>query len=343
MTPIRHQLALNENFSLHLPGVQDAIRDSLKDINLTLDALSTGLAAALAEQLDVPARHVFVSPGSGALLLQLLNAFAGDDAEVVHAWPSFDMYPLLIRNAGGTPVPVPLKDFSHDLDAMAAAVTPRTRVVLLCNPNNPTGTVLGAAELKEFLDRLPSGVLVIVDEAYRDFADPDTIADAVDLHRSDPRVCAVRTFSKSYGLLGMRVGYLVADAAVTTAIGPTSLFLRVSTPAQAGALAALKAEAHMRRQCAEVGRERDRVHRALTGLGYRVPASRANFHWLPLGADNGRFVEFCAENGVAVREIAGAGVRVTVGTPEANDALIDLARRFAGGAPPCPAVPSERQ
>ncbi|WP_405994788.1 aminotransferase class I/II-fold pyridoxal phosphate-dependent enzyme [Streptomyces sp. NBC_00986] len=343
MTPIRHQLALNENFSLHLPGVQEAIRDSLKDINLTLDALSTGLSTALAEHLDVPVRHVFVSPGSGALLLQLLNAYAGNGAEVVHAWPSFDMYPLLIRNAGGIPVPVPLKEFSHDLDAMAAAVTPQTRVVVLCNPNNPTGTMLGEAELKEFLDRLPSDVLVLVDEAYLDFADPDSIANAIDLHRGDPRVCAVRSFSKSYGLLGMRVGYLVADPAVTSALAPTSPFLRVSTPAQAAALAALKAETHMRRQCAEVSRERDRVHRALTELGYRVPGSEANFHWLPLGEDNGRFVEFCADNGVSVREIAGAGVRVTVGTPEANDAVIELARRFAGGAPPGAAHPSERQ
>jgi histidinol-phosphate aminotransferase len=343
MTPIRHQLALNENFSLHLPGVQDAIRDSLKDVNLTGDALSSGLVTALAAHLDVPARQVFVSPGSGALLLQLLNAFAGDGAEVVHAWPSFDMYPLLIRNAGGTAVPVPLKDFSHDLDAMAAAVTPRTRVVLLCNPNNPTGTALGEAELKEFLDRLPAEVLVVVDEAYLAFADPDTIADAVDLHRGDPRVVAVRTFSKSHGLLGMRVGYLVAAEAVTSALAPTSMFLRVSTPAQAAALAALKAEADMRRQCAEVGRERDRVHRALTELGYQVPASAGNFHWLPLGADNEGFVEFCAENGVSVREIAGAGVRVTVGTPQADDALIELAGRFASGAAPGAVPPRERQ
>lgn len=333
MTPIRHQLALNENFSLHLPGVQEAIRDSLKDINLTLDALSAGLSEALAEHLDVPARHLFVSPGSGALLSQLLNAFAGDGAEVVHAWPSFDMYPLLIRNAGGTPVPVPLKDFAHDLDAMAAAVTPRTRVVLVCNPNNPTGTVLGEAGMKEFLDRLPSEVLVVVDEAYLDFADPDTSADAVELYRGDPRVCAVRTFSKSHGLLGMRVGYLVADPAVTAALAPTAPFLRVSTPAQAGALAALKAGTQMRQQCAEVGRERDRVHRALTELGYDVPASQANFHWLPLGDDNARFVEFCSDNGVGVREIAGAGVRVTVGTPEANDALIELAGRFTRTTP----------
>ncbi|BBB01323.1 putative aminotransferase [Actinacidiphila reveromycinica] len=309
--------------------MQDALRQSLEDVNLTGDPFSRGLVAALAEHLDVTPRQVAAGPGSAALLLQLLGALASDGAEVVHAWPSFDMYPPLVQAAGGTPVPVPLKDFGHDLDAMAAAVTPRTRLVLLCNPNNPTGTVLGEAELKEFLGRLPSRVLVVVDEAYLDFADRGTAADAVDLFRGDPRVIAVRTFSKSYGLLGLRVGYLVADESVVAALAPTSLFLRVSTPAQAAARAALSAQAVMRRQCAELGRERERVHRALTALGYRVPASAANFHWLPLGEDNARFVAFCADHGVAVREIAGAGVRVTVGTPEANDELIRLAGMFA--------------
>jgi histidinol-phosphate aminotransferase len=326
----RYELSLNENFSPCLPGVRQALIDSIDDVNLTLDALATGLSQAIADHLDVPASDVAVGPGSGALLQQFLNVFAGNGGEVVHGWPSFEMYPLLIRNAGGTAIPVPLKDFTHDPGAMAAAVTERTKVVVLCNPNNPTGTTLGEAEFKEFLDRLPSDVLVLVDEAYLDFADPSAIADGVRIYRNDPRVCVVRTFSKSYGLLGLRVGYLVADETVTAALAPTSPFFRVSTVAQAAALAALRAEADMRRQCAEVGRERDRVHRALTDLGWRVPVSEANFHWLPLGDANGRFVEFCAAHGVTVREIAGAGVRITVGTREANDMLIELARSFAG-------------
>jgi histidinol-phosphate aminotransferase len=328
VTAIRYQLALNENFSAQLPGVREAIEKSINDVNLTLDALSTGLAATIAAHWDLPAGRVTAGPGSGALIQQFLGVFAAG-GEVIHAWPSFEMYPLLVRNAGATAVAVPLRDHGHDLDAMAAAVTERTRVVLICNPNNPTGTALGAAELKEFLDRLPAGVLVLIDEAYADFADPDVIADGIRLQLTDSRICVARTFSKSHGLLGLRVGYLVADESVTAALAPGSYFYRVSTVAQAAALAAMDAEAQMRRQCAEVAAERDRVHAQLCRLGWPVPHSEANFHWLPLGTDNDRFVRFCAAHGVAVREIASAGVRVTVGTREANDALLDLARRFA--------------
>jgi histidinol-phosphate aminotransferase len=325
---VRFELSLNENFSAQLPGVREAVVDSAATVNLTLDALAKELTGAIATTLDVPAGHVLAGPGSGALLQQFVCAFAAG-GELLHAWPSFEMYPLLARNAGATSVPVPLKDYTHDLSAMADAVTGNTRVVLICNPNNPTGTTIGDAAMKEFLDRLPPDVLVLVDEAYADFADPEKIANGLHLYRNDERVCVVRTFSKSHGLLGLRVGYLVANPAVIGRLAPGAYFYRVSTTAQAAAFAALRAEDAVRRHCAEVAAERERVHAALCALGWPVPPSQANFHWLPLGADNDRFVRFCAAEGVVVREIAGAGVRVTVGTPEANDVLIDLARRFA--------------
>lgn len=329
MVSVRFELSLNENFAALLPGVREAVVASADDVNLTLDALATRLGQAVATHLDVPAGHVLAGPGSGALLQQFVTTFA-EGGEVVHAWPSFEMYPLLVGNAGATGVPVPLKGFHHDLSAMADAVTDRTRVILICNPNNPTGTALDEIELKEFLDRLPPDVLVLVDEAYLDFADPAVIANGIQLCRHDSRVCVVRTFSKSHGLLGLRVGYLVANESVIGRMAPGAYFYRVSTTAQAAAFAALRAETAMRAHCAEVAVERARVHSALCELGWPVPRSEANFHWLPLGADNDRFVRFCAAEGVVVREIAGAGVRVTVGTREANDALIDLARRFAG-------------
>ncbi|MER7011677.1 aminotransferase class I/II-fold pyridoxal phosphate-dependent enzyme [Saccharopolyspora sp. NPDC000359] len=335
MTTARHQLSLNENFSAQLPGVREAIVDGAGRVNLTLDAMSTGLTQAIAGHLGVDAARVFVGPGSGALLQQFLTAFAGG-GEVVHAWPSFEMYPLLVRAAGAEAVPVALREHSHDLPAMADAVTERTRVVLLCNPNNPTGTVVSDDELRAFLDRLPDDVLVLIDEAYVDFADPSATANGIRLAGADPRVCVVRTFSKSHGLLGLRVGYLVADEAVVAKLQPGSYFFRVSTVAQDAAIAALRAEEVMREQCAQVAAERDRVHAQLRELGLPVPRSHANFHWLPLGEDNDAFVRFCAAGGVEVRALAGgAGVRVTVGTREANDAVLDLARRFLrGDAPP---------
>lgn len=328
MVPINHQLSLNENHSPALPGVREAIESAADRAHLTLDALADGLTAEIARDLGVDPAMVVAGAGSGALLQQFLAAHSGPGAAVVHAWPSFELYPLLIRNAGAEPVAVPAKDHLQDLDALAAAVRGETRVVLLCNPNNPTGEVLDGPRLARLLDALPPDVLVLIDEAYREFAEPGVIADGIAL-LGDPRVAVVRTFSKSHGLLGLRVGYLVAQEPVAAALRPTSPFFRVPTVAQAAALAALRASERMRAQCAEVAAERDRVRAGLLELGWDVPSSGGNFLWLRLGARNQSFVDYLAANGVAVREIAGAGVRVSTGTPEANDLVLALAKEFA--------------
>ncbi|GAB2748425.1 aminotransferase class I/II-fold pyridoxal phosphate-dependent enzyme [Amycolatopsis magusensis] len=327
MVPVIHQLALNENHSPVLPGVREAVREGAERVHLTQDALATGLTAELARRLEVDGARVVAGAGSGALLQQYLNAHSGPGTAVVHGWPSFELYPLLIRNAGATPIAVPAEP--QDLRALAAAVTPETRVVLLCNPNNPTGEVLGQDAVAEFLDLLPPGVLVLIDEAYREFAEPGALADGLALAAADDRVAVVRTFSKSHGLLGLRVGYLVAPGPVAAALRPTLPFFRVGTLAQAAALAALDAEPRMREQCAEVAAERDRVRAGLLDLGWDVPPSGGNFLWLRLGRDNQSFVDHLAAGGVAVREIAGAGVRVSTGTPEANDLVLALAKEFA--------------
>ncbi|MGC7097726.1 aminotransferase class I/II-fold pyridoxal phosphate-dependent enzyme [Amycolatopsis lurida] len=318
---------MNENHSPALPGIRRAIEDGADRVHLTQDALAGGLTAELARRLDVAAERVVAGAGSGALIQQFLNAHTGSGARVVHSWPSFELYPLLIGNAGGTPVAVPGEP--QDLRALAAAVTPETRVVLLCNPNNPTGEVLGHAEVAEFLELLPPGVLVLIDEAYREFASPGELADGLALAATDDRVAVVRTFSKSHGLLGLRVGYLVASEPVAAALRPTLPFFRVGTLAQAAALAALDAEVRMREQCAEVAAERDRVRASLLDLGWDVPPSGGNFLWLRLGPRNQSFVDHLAAGGVAVREIAGSGVRVSTGTPEANDLVLALAKEFA--------------
>ncbi|MFJ1765698.1 aminotransferase class I/II-fold pyridoxal phosphate-dependent enzyme [Amycolatopsis sp. NPDC088138] len=327
MSEIEHQLSLNENHSAPLPGVRRAIEESLGDIHRTLDALATGLSTEIARRHGLDPARVVAGAGSGALLQQFLTAHAGA-GRVVHAWPSFELYPLLIRNAFAGPVAVASPDDHQDLAALAAAVTPETRVVLLCNPNNPTGEVLGENALRTFLDALPPDVLVLIDEAYREFADPAEVADGLEL--ADDRVAVVRTFSKSHGLLGLRVGYLVAAEPVAAALRPTLPFYRVPTVAQTAALAALEADDVMRERCAEVAAERDRVRAGLLELGWDVPVSGGNFLWLRLGERNKSFVDYLAAHGVAVREIGGAGVRVSTGTPEANDAVLMLAKEFAG-------------
>ncbi|MCS7481985.1 aminotransferase class I/II-fold pyridoxal phosphate-dependent enzyme [Umezawaea endophytica] len=330
MTRIVHQLSLNENHSPPLPGVHEALASSLDHVHLTLDALADGLTSELAGRLDLDVERVVAGAGSGALLQQFLTAHAGAGSTVVHTWPSFEMYPLLIRNALAEPVSVSGPDDRQDLNAVVAAVTPDTRIVLLCNPNNPTGEVLDAARLRDLLDALPPHVLVLVDEAYREFADPEVIADAVELARTDDRVAVVRTFSKSHGLLGLRVGYLVGAVEVVAPLRLTTPFYRVPTVAQTAALAALKAEPEMREQCERVAAERDRVRSGLLDLGLDVLPSGGNFLWLRLGARNQRFVAHLAAAGIAVRVLAnGAGVRVSTGTPEANDAVLRAAGRFA--------------
>lgn len=312
-----------------LPGVRDALAGSLSDVNLTGDALAAGLERRLAETVGTTAGRVLAGAGSGALLQQFLSVHSGPGSTVVHAWPSFDLYPLLIRNAGAEPVAAPgHADGRQDLAALAAAVTGETRVVLVCNPNNPTGEVLGEAELRELLAALPEHVLLLVDEAYREFADPKVIADATTLS-DDPRVAVVRTFSKSHGLIGLRVGYLVGAEHVVGPLRRMTPFYRVPTIAQKAAIAALDADEHMREQCGQVAAERDRVRAGLLELGFDVPPSGGNYLWVPLGERNQEFVARLAAHGVGVREVAG-GVRVSTGLPEANDAVLAAAAEFAG-------------
>ncbi len=317
-----------------LPGVREALVSSLGSVNLTGDALAAGLESRLAAELGTAPARVVAGAGSGALLQQFLAAHCGPGSEVPHTWPSFDLYPLLIRNVGAEPVAVPGNGQGRqDLDALAAAVTERTRVVLVCNPNNPTGEVLGTDRLAALLAALPAHVLLLVDEAYREFADPAAIADAVGLAERDRRVAVVRTFSKSHGLIGLRVGYLTGAEDLVAPLRRTSPFHRVPTVAQAAALAALDAEDRMRAQCREVAAERDRVRRGLTELGFDVPPSGGNYLWIRLGARNQELIAHLAGHGVAVREVAG-GVRVSTGLPHANDVVLAAARAFARVASP---------
>jgi histidinol-phosphate aminotransferase len=278
---------------------------------------------------------VLVGPGSAALLQQLFSELTGPDSETVHAWPSWEAYPMLAANARSRTVKVPLRDDDcHDLDAMAGAVTDRTRMVLLCHPNNPTGTALPHADVESFLARLPSDVTVVIDEAYRDFVRDESAADGVTLYRDDERVCVVRTFSKSYGLLGLRVGYLVGHERSIGRLRALQPFIRVSNTAQAAAQAALAEEGEFRRRCEVVAEERDRLNGKLEALGWRVTPSHANFLWLPMESGVEEFTQFCADHGVLVCGKPGEGIRVTVGDREANDAVADLAGKFGtGGAP----------
>jgi histidinol-phosphate aminotransferase len=327
------KLSSNESPYQPLPSVLDAIADAAHLTNRYPDLAASDVVDALAENLHVPNDDVIVGCGSVGVATQMVNAFAGAGDSVIYAWRSFEAYPIIVQVSGATAVPVPLTAASvHDLEAMAAAITARTRVIFVCNPNNPTGTAVRRAELEEFLDRVPADCLVVLDEAYREFVRDHAVPDGVELYRDRPNVAVLRTFSKAYGLAGLRVGYAVAHPGVAEAIRKTSLPFAVSTIAQAAAVASLRPAAEkelLERVAATVG-ERSRVLEALRLGGWSVPDTEANFVWLATGADTDDFAAECAAAGVMVRPFSGEGVRVTIGEPEANDLFLETAGSRAG-------------
>ena len=317
------KLASNEIAYPPLPGVVAAIAEAACVVNRYPDNASVALTAALAERFELPVESIAVGCGSVSLCQQLLQSYSGPGDEVVCAWRSFEAYPLLVAVAGATLVPVPLREQTHDPEAMAAAITDATRVVFICNPNNPTGTALGTVAMQRLLDAIGTDTLVVIDEAYREFVTDPDVPDGRELMRGRPNVCVLRTFSKAYGLAGLRVGYLLSqDPAIATAVRKTYVPFSVSTLAQVAALASLSAEQEMRERCAAVVSERERVSAALADLGDPAPVSQANFVWLPLGEDALGFASFCEARGVIVRPFAGDGARVTIGQPQENDAFI---------------------
>lgn len=317
------KLASNEIAYPPLQSVVAAIAEAASDVNRYPDNGATELTAALARRFDLPVESIAIGCGSVSLCQQLLQSYTGPGDEVVIAWRSFEAYPLLVTVAGATLVPVPLRDQTHDPEAMAAALTDATKVVFVCNPNNPTSTALGRSGLEVLLDAVGPDTLIVIDEAYREFVTDPDIPDGRELMRGRPNVCVLRTFSKAYGLAGLRVGYLLAeDPAIATAVRKTYVPFSVSTLAQVAAVASLLAEDEMRERCGAVVAERERVTAALADLGQPVPNSHANFVWLPLGPAALEFAGFCEARGVIVRPFAGDGARVTIGRPDENDAFL---------------------
>jgi histidinol-phosphate aminotransferase len=248
---------------------------------------------------------------------------------VVFAWRSFEAYPIAVTAAAASAVRVPvLGDGRHDLDAMADAVTERTRVVLVCTPNNPTGPAVTQAELDAFLERVPPHVLVVVDEAYLEFVRMDDPVDGLATYRFRPNVVLTRTFSKAYGLAGFRVGYAVGPAALAGALRAVSLPFGVSSVAQAAAIASLEQEDALLERVAALVAERERVAAALAGSGWQVPEPQGNFVWFDLGERTTEFAAAAEDAGIVVRPFAGEGVRASIGEPEANDRLVRVAATF---------------
>lgn len=319
------KLSSNENPFPPLPGVEAAICDAAGGVNRYPDFGSTRLIQALADRLGVDSDQISVGTGSVAVLVQVMTAMVESGDEVVMPWRSFEAYPIVVQLSGATQVRVSLTpDHAHDLDAMAAAITDNTRVVLVCTPNNPTGTVVGRRQLVEFIDRVPHDVLVVVDEAYFEFVRDTNSSSALDLALSHDNVLVLRTFSKAFGLANLRVGYGVGARAIVEELRKTQLPFGISTVAEGAALAALAGEAELLRRVDVLAEERDRVLGELATKPIAVPASQGNFVWLPLGSDAETFAQRCEEAGVVVRSFPGDGVRVTIGERAANDQWLSV-------------------
>ncbi len=324
------KLSSNENPYPPLPGVVAAATAAAEQMNRYPDMGNTELYAALASRLDVPVEDLSLATGSVGLIYQLVQAFCEPGDEVVFAWRSFEAYPIAVTAAAATEVRVPvLADGRHDLDAMAAAVTDRTRVVLVCTPNNPTGPAVTQSELDRFLDRVPSHVLVVVDEAYVEFVRMDDPVDGLATYRSRSNVVLTRTFSKAYGLAGFRVGYAVGPAPLAGALRAVSLPFGVSSVAQAAAIASLEQEDALLERVGTLVAERQRVTADLADVGWQVPEPQGNFVWFELGDRTTAFAAAAEEAGIVVRPFAGEGVRASIGEPEANDRLVRVAAGFS--------------
>ena len=329
------KLASNELAFPTLPAVAQAIADAAvhesTGINRYPDNGATALIAALATHSGAPESHLVGGCGSVALCQQLVQATAEAGDEVLFGWRSFEAYPIVTQITGATAVRVPVTaGHELDLDAMAAAITPATRLIFICTPNNPTGTTVRRAEWESFLDRVPDDVLVTIDEAYTEFDDAPDSPDGLDYATTRPNVVALRTLSKAYGLAGLRVGYAIADPVVVSAMRKVAIPFALNSLAQAAALAALGASDELSPRWRQVVAERERVHAALTALGYEVPISRANFVWLPLRERSAQFAAHTESHKVIVRAFpdASGGVRVSIGAPDENDAFLAAAASF---------------
>jgi histidinol-phosphate aminotransferase len=325
------KLASNENPLGPSPRAVQAMRAALEGVHRYPDGASFRLREKLAARHRVAPEQLVFGCGADEILELVAKAFLGFGDEAVFAWPSFAMYPIVTRGMGATPVPVPLDaDLVHDLDAMGAAVGPRTRVVLVCNPNNPTGTSVGAAAFDRFVAALPEDVVLLVDEAYVDFARRRDFPDTLAWIERRPGTLSLRTFSKIAGLAGLRVGYAIADRELAGYLERARHPFNVNVLAEVAAVAALDDREHLERTLRTNAEGIESLRRELAALDIETWPSDANFVLAKLGRDA---YERLLREGVIVRPLAGFGmpehVRITVGLPEENERLLKALRRLA--------------
>lgn len=326
------KMSSNENPFEPLPGVLERAVAAAKSMHRYPDLFATELTAAISAKFAVPTGWISVGTGSSGVLQQIMQAVVEPGDEVVHPWRSFEAYPIIPRLSSATVVAVPLgPDGGMDLAAMAGAVTKRTKVVVVCSPNNPTGTAERSEDFVAFLARVPESVLVVLDEAYVEFVHDSRVVDGMGVLASHPNLCLLRTFSKAYGLAGLRVGFALAHPPVAAALRKCAVPFGVSAVAQHAAVESLHREPEIRDRVGVVVRERQRVRQALLDQGWDIPDSEANFVWLPTGERTDEFAVTCQRAGFLVRPFSGEGCRVTISAPSHNNRFLATAGEWIGG------------
>jgi histidinol-phosphate aminotransferase len=321
------KMASNENPWGVPPRVIQALTEALPHLAQYPEGSCLELRRSLSRRLGVEEDMVTVSNGADNVLMMIAQAFVERGDEVVMARPTFPVYRTAALLMEGHPVEVPLREHTHDLEAMARAITPRTKAIFLCNPNNPTGTLVIRAELERFLKRIPSGVLLVVDEVYGDFADSEDYPDALEYIRQGAPIISVRSFSKIYGLAGLRIGYAIAPKEIIGWLNRVREPFPVNRLAQIAAQAALEDEDFRRRVLEETRRGKEFLREELRRLGMHCLPSHTNFLFVDLGVDAQLVFSALLRKGIIIRPGGIWGTptwcRITIGTQEQNERLVE--------------------
>ncbi len=323
------KLASNEGPLGPFPAALAALAETLPLLNRYPER-DLELCLRLAQRHGLPPDRIAPGNGADAIIGQLSLAYLRPSDEVVMGWPSFVSYHLAAVKMGARPVHVPLREGACDMEAMAAAVGRSTRIVYVCTPNNPTGGIVGRRRLERFLDAVPEDVMVVIDAAYHEYVDDPDHTDAVAEHGGRANVVVLRTFSKIYGLAGLRVGYAVAAAEVVEQLARVRGPFDVSQAAAAAAIASLDDSGELERRRSANGEQRERLQQGLVALGLRPMAAAANFLCVEVG-DGAALARRLELEGVIVRPLAAFGapsaIRVTVGLADENDAFLSALER----------------
>ncbi|HEY6010218.1 MAG TPA: histidinol-phosphate transaminase [Nitrospirota bacterium] len=316
------KLASNENPLGPSPKAVAAVKKALEGLNRYPDGSGFYLSQALAKRYEVEIPRIILGNGSNELIELVVRTFVQPGDEVVSADPSFVVYKMITQAAGGTNVIVPCKDLRHDLDAMAERITPKTKIVFIANPNNPTGSMNTRAEMDRFMDRVPDHVIVAVDEAYCEYVTHADYPDSLDYLKTGRNILTLRTFSKIHGLAGLRIGYGITTAEVAEMMNKVRQPFNTNSLAQIGALAALADRKHVEKSIANNNEGKQFLYQSFQRLGITYVPTETNFVFFETALDGRELYNALLKQGVIIRPMGGRNLRVTIGRPEENQRFV---------------------